>query len=50
MNATRLGTILVLAGFVLRAQTMPADADAGRARELLNSTDLAEQSWGAYYA
>jgi hypothetical protein len=34
----------------LPAQTPPADADAGRARELLNSSSLTEQAWGAYYA
>ena len=29
---------------------MPADADAARARELLNSQTLVDRAWGAYYA
>jgi hypothetical protein len=50
MSTAHLLTVLLLAGTALPSQTPPADADAARARELLNSPNLADRAWGAYYA
>jgi hypothetical protein len=50
MSTVDLLTVLLLAGIALPAQTPPADADAARAKELLNSPTLADRAWGAYYA
>ena len=50
MSTVDLLTVLLLAGIALPAQTPPADADAARAKELLNSPSLADRAWGAYYA
>jgi hypothetical protein len=46
----RLSIILFSTVFLLPAQTLPADADAARAIELLNSQTLVDRTWGAYYA
>ena len=50
MSTAHLLTVLLLAGIALPAQTPPADADATRAKELLNSPSPADRAWGAYYA